>query len=384
MTLNDEIVAAVAAVALVDHHVHSALTSPLSRAEFEQYLTESSQPPALGTTQFDSQVGFAVRNYCSPALGLERHASADDYWAARERLTPKQVTSSLVKASGISNSLIDTGVVAGDNSRARLFTLAEFADLSGQRTEEIVRLESLLDGLAAKGVDADDLEAAFDDVLRSAVATAVGLKSIIAYRFGFDFDPAEPESREIRSAAAGWLSAPGPYRVTDPVLLRMLLWKGVRTGLPVQLHAGYGDADLDLSRCNPLLLTPWLRILPAEASNVVLLHCYPFHREAGYLAQVFSRVYFDVGLAINYTGAMSDRIVAESLELAPFGKVLFSTDAWGLPELHLIGAALWRRAMTRILSDLVENNDWSLLDAIRVAQLVGRDNANRLYDLSLT
>ena len=384
MTLNDEIVAAVAAVALVDHHVHSALTSPLSRAEFEQYLTESSQPPALGTTQFDSQVGFAVRNYCSPALGLERHASADDYWAARERLTPKQVTSSLVKASGISNSLIDTGVVAGDNSRARLFTLAEFADLSGQRTEEIVRLESLLEGLAAKGVDADDLEAAFDDVLRSAVATAVGLKSIIAYRFGFDFDPAEPESREIRSAAAGWLSAPGPYRVTDPVLLRMLLWKGVRTGLPVQLHAGYGDADLDLSRCNPLLLTPWLRILPAEASNVVLLHCYPFHREAGYLAQVFSRVYFDVGLAINYTGAMSDRIVAESLELAPFGKVLFSTDAWGLPELHLIGAALWRRAMTRILSDLVENNDWSLLDAIRVAQLVGRDNANRLYDLSLT
>lgn len=382
MALNTDIVAAVAAVELVDHHVHSALISPLSRDEFEQHLTESAQPPASGTTQFDSQVGFAVRAYCAPVLGLERHASADDYWLARERLTPIEVTSLLVRASGITDSLVDTGVVAADDPRARLFTLAEFAGLSGHRTQEVVRLETLLEGLVAEGVTADNLEAGFDNALRGAAATAVGFKSIIAYRFGFDFDPAEPGSREVRSAAARWLAAPGPYRVTDPVLLRMLLWKGVRTGLPVQLHAGYGDADLDLARCNPLLLTPWLRALPKGASNIVLLHCYPFHREAGYLAQIFPRVYFDVGLAINYTGAMSDRIVAESLELAPFGKVLFSTDAWGLPELHLIGAALWRRAMTRILSDLVGNDDWSLADAVRVAQLVGRDNAIRLYGLT--
>jgi predicted TIM-barrel fold metal-dependent hydrolase len=111
------------------------------------------------------------------------------------------------------------------------------------------------------------------------------------------------------------------------------------------------------------------------------LHCYPFHREAGYLAQVFSRVFFDVGLAINYSGAMSDQIVAESFELAPFSKMLFSTDAWGLPELHHVGAALWRRAMKRILSSLVDGGDWSLEDAQRVARLVGRDNAIRLYKL---
>ena len=30
----------------------------------------------------------------------------------------------------------------------------------------------------------------------------------------------------------------------------------------------------------------------------------------------------------------------ESLELAPFGKVLFSSDAWGPPELHHLGAAV--------------------------------------------
>ena len=62
---------------------------------------------------------------------------------------------------------------------------------------------------------------------------------------------------------------------------------------------------------------------------------------------MFGHVYMDVGLAINHTGAASDRIIAESLELAPFRKVLFSSDAWGLPELHLLGSWLFRRGLAR-------------------------------------
>jgi len=46
----------------------------------------------------------------------------------------------------------------------------------------------------------------------------------------------------------------------------------------------------------------------------------------------------DVGLAVNYAGAASPAIVAESMELAPFRKLLFSSDAWGAPELHLLGS----------------------------------------------
>ena len=369
-------------LALVDHHVHSALRTALSRNEFESYLTESSEPLPPWTTQFDSQAGFAIRRYCAERLGLPRHAGADAYWDARSRLSPDALTANLLGSSGISESLIDTGVVQSSSGTPELYGLAEFGALSQQTVREIVRLETVLERVAAQGVDADTLESAFDEALAAAIVDAVGLKSIIAYRHGFEFDPAEPATKDIRHAAVAWLaeSGTGPFRVSDPVL-RMLLWKGVKTGLPVQLHAGYGDADLDLDRCNPLLLTPWLRSLPASASDIVLLHCYPFHREAGYLAQVFTRVHFDVGLAINYSGAMSHRIVAESLELAPFSKILFSTDAWGLPELHHIGAALWRRAMKRILSSLVDADDWSIDDARRVASLVGRDNAIRLYKL---
>ena len=46
---------------LLDHHVHTVLPGPVARADFEGYLTESDQLAPAGTTQFDSQLGFALR-----------------------------------------------------------------------------------------------------------------------------------------------------------------------------------------------------------------------------------------------------------------------------------------------------------------------------------
>ena len=114
----------------------------------------------------------------------------------------------------------------------------------------------------------------------------------------------------------------------------------------------------------------------------MLLHTYPFHRNAGYLAQMFENVYLDVGLAINYTGARSEAIIAESLELAPFHKILFSSDAWGLPELTFMGAAMFRYGFGRVLADWVDQDLWSLAGAKHVTDSVGYANAKLAYRLN--
>jgi uncharacterized protein len=114
---------------------------------------------------------------------------------------------------------------------------------------------------------------------------------------------------------------------------------------------------------------------------VMLLHCYPYHREAGYLAQAFDQVYCDVGLAVNHVGARSPAVIAESLELAPFAKLLYSSDAWGPAELHFLGAALWRRGMAAAAQGWVDSGEWSAADARRVVAMVGRENALRAYRL---
>jgi predicted TIM-barrel fold metal-dependent hydrolase len=113
----------------------------------------------------------------------------------------------------------------------------------------------------------------------------------------------------------------------------------------------------------------------------MLLHCYPFHRQAGYLAQVFPHVYLDVGLGVNFVGARAAAIIAESLELAPFHKVLYSSDAFGLAELHHLGATLFRRAFGEVVADWVGAGLWSAPDAERVARMVGAGNAERVYGL---
>ncbi|MGH3767382.1 MAG: amidohydrolase family protein [Pseudonocardiaceae bacterium] len=375
----DALRAAVDGLRLVDHHVHGATREELGPAAFEAGFSESPWPAPAGTTQLDSQVGFAVRRWCAPVLDLPPHADATAYLARRRELGAHEVTRRLLAASGIGWFLVETGYGA-----EHTLGPADMAKASGAAASEIVRLESVAEQVAASGVDAAGFADRFASTLGERARCAVGLKSVIAYRYGLDFDPEPPGVGDVRRAAGQWLrqQEAGELRLTDPVLLRHLLWAGAEHDLPMQFHVGYGDPDLTLHRCNPSLMTGFLRRIHDRRVPVMLLHCYPYHRTAGYLAQVFPHVYLDVGLAVNYTGARSRAIVAESLELAPFGKLLFSSDAWGPAELHHLGAVLWRRAMASVLGEWVESGEWSGSDAVRVAQLVGADNAKRVYRLA--
>jgi len=362
---------------LVDHHVHGAFSGELSRADFEQSLNEASPDPIPDwMTQFDSQLGFAIRRWCAPLIGLPAHAPADDYWARRCELGGQRVTALFLEAAGVSDWLVDTGYGAGS-----LLSPTEMSAASGGRAHTIVRLETVAEELAASGVSGHDYPSEFRARLTEAAADAVGVKTIIAYRSGFDIDLSRPDEAAVRDAASRWIDS-GLPRLDDQVLLRSGLHAAVDLGLPIQVHTGLGDRDLDLHKVNPLLLLDFLRTPGVAAVPVMLLHCYPYHRGAGYLAQAFHNVYFDVGLGVNFLGARSVALVAESFELAPFAKQLYSSDAWGLPELHYLGSVLWRRAMAAALGGWVEAGDWSAADAGRVAAMVASDNARRVYGLA--
>jgi uncharacterized protein len=370
---------AIETLPLVDHHVHGVLRTELDRPALESVITESFDPAATGTTWFDSPVGFAIRRHCAPVLGLPPHAAPDEYVSRRRELGAAEVNRRLLGASGVAHLLIDTGHRADEITGP-----AETAGIAGQQVGEVVRLEPVAEQVAEEDVGAASFADAFAARLATVASAAVGLKTVVAYRFGLDFDPSPPSHAEVAEAAGRWLRnrpAEGRPRLTDPVLLRHLIWTGLELGLPLQFHVGYGDPDLSLHRCNPLLMTDFLRASRGGGVPIMLLHCYPYHREAGYLAQVFPHVYFDVGEAVNYTGAGSRAVLAESLELAPFGKILFSSDAWGPAELHHLGAVLWRRGTAAVLGGFVEAGEWSVDDAGRVATMIGRDNARRVYGL---
>jgi predicted TIM-barrel fold metal-dependent hydrolase len=359
------------AVALIDHHVHGSWAAAGGRDRFENGLNEANtEPVAAFDSAFDSQLGFAVRKHCAPLLGLAEHVEPQQYWDLRCQFTEPDLAEVFLPAAGVSDWIVDTGFSVG------VADVAGVAARSGGRAHEVVRLEQIAEEAAAAS---GDYASAFAEMLHRRAATAVGTKSILAYRGGFEGELSEPGVAEVNEAAERWRDA-GGTRLTDRTLLRFGLYQGLRLGKPLQLHVGFGDRDCDLQRTNPLHLLEFLR--SSGDTPVTLLHCYPYEREAGYLAQAFNNVYLDGGLSINYLGARSGAFIARLLEMAPFRKILYSSDAFGPAELHYLGARLWRDGMRHVLGGFVDAGQWSEADAIRVADLIASGNARRIYALA--
>lgn len=355
-------------VALIDHHVHGCWSAPGDRRRFGNALNEANTEQ-LADPGFDSQLGFAVRAHCSRILGLPKHVDPQDYWERRSEFTESELARLFLPAAGVSDWLVDTGLGADTTDPA------ELSALSGNRVHEVVRLEQVAEQAAqAPG----DYASAFEEILHERAAGAVGTKTILAYRGGFDGDLTEPRATEVAEAADRWRDL-GGTRLRDRVLLRFGLHQALRLGKPLQFHVGFGDRDCDLHKANPLYLLDFLR--QSGDTPIMLLHCYPYEREAGYLAQAFDNVYLDGGLSINYLGARAPAFIARLLEMAPFRKILYSSDGYGPVELHYLGAALWRKGIHRVLGGFVHDGDWSEADAIRVVDLIARENARRVYGL---
>lgn len=364
---------------LVDHHCNGVRRDELSRAQFELLISDGGTPAPPGTTHFDTPFGAAVRRWCAPVLGLDPHVPPAVYLSRRAELGPGEVNRRLLRAAGVASFLVDTGLESGE-----LLSAAEMGRHADAAADEIVRIEQIEHDVAEMAQLSVDYMDSLTEELVARAARAVGMNTVIAHRCGLDFDPSRPSRGSVIAAANRRLADP-KERLTDPVLLRHLLWTAVDVardrGLPLQFHTGAGDADADLHRADPARMTGLIRALQPVGVPVVLLHCYPFHRQAAYLAATYPHVHVDVGLAFTRAAAGSARVMGELLELAPFHKQLFSSDCSGVAETCHLGALYFRRSLGEALNARLDAGEWTAADAARVAHMVGSGNARRIYRL---
>ena len=71
----------------------------------------------------------------------------------------------------------------------------------------------------------------------------------------------------------------------------------------------------------------------------------------------------------------------EALELVPFTKQLYSSDAFGLSALYYLGALRFRTSIGRALGRWIEDDELPPGEAERIVDLIGRSNARRIYPL---
>ncbi|MFI6512745.1 amidohydrolase family protein [Streptosporangium sp. NPDC050855] len=355
---------------LVDQSCHGVRRDDLTRARFETLLSETGVPAPPGTTHFDTPAGAAVRRWCAPVLDLPPHVPPAVYLARRAELGAAEVNRRLLGAAGIATFLFDDSAAPGG---PEVLPPAEMGRTGGAGTVAVARIERAEEEVAASAVSAVAYVSALAQDLAARAACAVALKSVTAHRAGAHPDEARPSRGTVIAAAARRLARPGE-RLTDPVLLRHLLWTAVDVareyGRPLQFHAGPTGSG-----------TGFVVAVQPMGVPVVLLRCHPFHRRAAHLASTLPHVYVDVGAAPARGATGSATVMAELLESVPFHRQVFGSGGHGVAETCHLGALHYRRGLAGALAARLADGEWSVADAARVAQMIGSGNARRLYRL---
>jgi hypothetical protein len=261
-------------------------------------------------------------------------------------------------------------------------TMTEHAATVGCSVGRILRIEAVAEDAAAGWPAWSAVRDRFRDAVATGLAEGVAaLKTIAAYRCGLDL-PA-PDDEAAAAAYTRWRQAGG--RLGAPDLVSWFLAEALdllRTDpRPLQVHTGIGDADLPLHRADPALLAPLLDDPRNASIPVVALHCYPFIRQASWLASVHANAFIDLSLALTLAPHRGAELVLDALDLAPVSKVLVATDATKLPEAFYL-AVLWcRDAVAGALSRLVASAALDEAAAIDWAGLLIAGNGRRLYPM---
>ncbi len=372
-------------VPVVDNHCHGILRSQDfdDLVSWRQAFTESAEPGMprehVASTAFYRRLTRALADF----FGCEPEEKA--VLTGRVERDAKELTGALLRAANIDILLLDTGYPPPEE----VLPSTELGELGGCRVEPMLRLETLMERLIAEQGSLREtkeaLAVALGDVRDQGY---VALKSIVAYRTGLNIrewtgEEAEDSFRKYRRAMQE-----GSARLAHKPLLDTLLHtafaEAVRQEVPLQFHVGYGDADTDLLLGNPLHLRAVLERPEYRGMPVVLLHeCYPYTREGGYLAAIYENVYLDLSYGIPLLGYGEKlSFMRAALGVAPISKLMYSSDGIGVPELHWMGALDGRRALGRVLGEMVAHGELTASEAEATGEDVLRGNATRLYRLS--
>lgn len=338
-------------------------------------LTAEIQRVRRDTIYFRYMVRQLARFFgCEPVLEevvAARNEAVQDYRGHMKRL---------YEAAGLTTLVMDFGYPQPPVG------LAQFRQDAPVEVVPIYRIEPLIAQLLKTEIGWAEFRRRYDEAIVRALESEGyrGLKSIIAYRTGLDVSPLSRTPDQglqaldtIRRGTGG-----GAMKKLRDHLLCRALELAIEYNVPMQIHTGMGDYEVNLVSCRPALLMDLLRFPVFRACKVLLVHTgYPYHAEAGYMANMLPRVYCDVSEGIPFAANAARRIYAEVLEMAPLSKVVYGSDGYALPEINYVGAMLGKAALAGALEDLVSRDMLSVEEAQEAAALILAGNARRLYGL---
>jgi len=370
-------------VPLADNHCHGIYRrqTPADVTAWQGLFTESSdfgmRSKHVTTTLFYRRLVREMATFfdCEP--------TEQAILTARQQLGEIDLIRNFLRAANFDILFIDKGYPPQD----LLLSDATVSDLANCRVAPILRVELLMQRLITENTNLSAVVEALRAVLNEVRGQGyVALKSIVAYRTGLDIRSwTINEVEESFALARREVQEKGSIRLAQKPLLDTLLHvtfeEAARQELPIQFHTGYGDTDADMLLANPLNLRAVLERREYRAMPVVLLHeSYPYTQQGAYLATVYENVFFDLSYGIPFLGYHEMlQFSRAAFSVAPYSKLLYSSDAVGVPEIHWVSALFGRRILGQVLGECVANGELSPTQAEQAGAAVLHDNAIQLY-----
>ena len=368
------------ALPFVDAHMHPPYRTPPADLAAYRWPWYEGDPADVALVADTAAYRWAIRQLAAD-LGCASDEEAV-FEAVRAREPRAWLREQLVRG-GVAGLVADMGYPPP----ADTFSPAELGE-AGTDVAPLLRIELEAGVLAAECTTFDEFVDRVDALLAGArTAGYMGLKSVLAYRSGLGVEPASPTQAQsaymrVRATADGT----SPLFLNEKPLLDFLFERALlvarREDMAMQVHAGYGDRDMDLPHCNPWLLRALLeRSEVARSVPIVLLHgSFPYTGEAAVLAAIYPNVYFDVATCVPpFTEAIQLDIWRTALAMVPLTRIHASTDAAGLAEQIALGARQARRTLAIALAELIEADVLDAREAEQVAADVLAGTARRIY-----
>ena len=370
----------IAEMPFLDHHCHAPLKLPqqlppeILRATFSETTDRSVQRVDVPQT-----VAYrAMIRWLAALLGTAPNEEA--VLAARAALDPADYQRRLADDARL-GPLFDDFLLQPEEC----YSPEEWSQLTGRPVRTLLRIEVVAQQLIPQAGSWEELRRQFHQALSESVGRGgVGFKSIAAYRCGLAIEPVDAAQASAALAEVqAELSAGAPNRLVNKTLIDALVWEtlevAAQLGVPLQFHVGLGDDDVYLPTSNPTLMRSLFQEPRYRHVPIVLLHCYPYVEEAAYLASIYPNAYVDLGLTVPLAGSDCTAQIATAFGLAPTNKLLASSDGHAVPEFQWFAAHLWRRALSRVLAEVVESDLLTVEQAIESAGLILHGNAERIY-----
>ena len=330
---------------------------------------------------------------CDPTLEAvieARNERGKNYW---------KYVSDLFRDVKAANLMLDTGYSEGLDAEGIGRFEAAAAPARGRR---IYRVETIQDELFRQDITFDDLEDRFVTMVRDGLdkdgnygGESYGMKSYLMPEIGV------VKPLYDREAARGsW----GEYKRTREVefedreeashrgkdlkryLLTLALEECLERDMPMQFHAGDGEAPyIILRQQDPYNLEEVVRFDRdgmMRTPKIIPVHAgYPLVGQAAWLSHLYTNCYFELssmtplihqGLFYRYLQVM---------EAVPLSKILFSSDAYHVPELYWLTGRWGKRYLSRALATYVREGSLTEEEALEAARMILYKNNRRVYNL---